>query len=152
MEAPITAPSKTANSGSKRRTTMKYMLMMHTPRGTGEWEIFSWAPEDFQAHVEHQNRLNQEITEAGEWVEEQAPSPPAEAKRGRSGANDEPVTDGPCPEAKQFLAGYWIVDVEPPDRAYEIAAEDSAAPGPGGAPLNMAIEVRQVMGGAPAEA
>ena len=52
-------------------------------------------------------------------------------------------------KAKEFLAGYWIVDVETPERAFAIAAEASAAPGPGGAPLNMAIEVRQVMSGPP---
>ena len=55
------------------------------------------------------------------------------------------VTDGPFAETKEFLAGYWIVDVESPERAVEIAAHISAAPGPGGGPLNMPIEVRQVM-------
>jgi len=53
------------------------------------------------------------------------------------------------PESKEFLAGYWIVDVESPERAYEIAAQASAAPGPGGAPLNRAIEVRQVLSAPP---
>jgi hypothetical protein len=43
------------------------------------------------------------------------------------------------------------VDVDSPDRAYAIAAEASAAPGPGGTPLNMAIEVREVMSGVPPE-
>jgi hypothetical protein len=59
------------------------------------------------------------------------------------------VTDGPYPEAKEFLAGYWIVDVETPKRAHEIAARASAAPGKGGAPLNMPIEVREVMSAPP---
>ena len=62
-----------------------------------------------------------------------------------------PVTDGVFPESKEFLAGYWIVDVESPERAYAIAAQASAAPGPGGKPLNLAIEVRQVMSGPPPE-
>ena len=48
-----------------------------------------------------------------------------------------------------FLAGYWIVDTPTLERAYAIAAKASAAPGPGGTPLNMAIEVRQVMAGPP---
>jgi hypothetical protein len=61
------------------------------------------------------------------------------------------VTDGPFAEAKEFLAGYWIVDVENQERAYEIAARASAAPGPGGAPLNMPIEVRQVMSAPPVD-
>ena len=61
------------------------------------------------------------------------------------------VTDGPFAEAKEFLAGYWIVDVERPERAYEIAARASAAPGPGGAPMNMPIEVREVMSAPPVD-
>jgi hypothetical protein len=41
------------------------------------------------------------------------------------------------------------VDVESAERAYEIAAKASVAPGPGGAPLFIAIEVRQVLSGLP---
>jgi hypothetical protein len=70
----------------------------------------------------------------------------------RAGKDGRPVTDGPFAEAKEFLAGFWIVDVDRPERAYEIAARASAAPGPGGAPLDMPIEVRQVMSGPPADA
>ena len=50
---------------------MKYLLMMHMPRGTGEWEIFNWPPQDLEAHMEHLNRVNRELREAGEWVEVQ---------------------------------------------------------------------------------
>ena len=45
----------------------------------------------------------------------------------------------------EFLAGYWIVDVETPERAYAIAARASAAPGLDGKPLKLGIEVREVM-------
>jgi hypothetical protein len=69
----------------------------------------------------------------------------------RAGKDGKPVTDGVFPEGKEFLAGYWIVDVDSPDRAYAIAAQASAAPGPGGAPLIMPIEVRQVMSAPPPE-
>ena len=55
------------------------------------------------------------------------------------------MTDGVFPESKEFLAGYWIVDVESAERAYEIAARISGAPGPGGSALSMPIEVRQIM-------
>jgi len=63
----------------------------------------------------------------------------------RAADDGKPITDGVFPESKEFLVGYWIIDVDSPERAYQIAAEASAAPGPGGKPLNMAIEVRQVM-------
>ena len=76
---------------------------------------------------------------------------PHQAKVVRAGKDGAPITDGVFPESKEFLAGYWIVDVESPEQAYAIAARASAAPGPGGAPMNMPIEVRQVMSGPPEE-
>ena len=82
---------------------------------------------------------------AGELVAAEGLGAPEQAKRVRAGDDGKPITDGVFPEAKEFLVGYWIVDVDSPERAYQIAAEASAAPGVGGKPLNMAIEVRQVM-------
>jgi hypothetical protein len=64
----------------------------------------------------------------------------------RGQKNDLPVTDGIFPESKEFLLGYWIVNVETPERAYAIAGRISAAPGPGGLPTNMPIEVRRFAG------
>ena len=46
---------------------------------------------------------------------------------------------------RPLLAGYRVVDVESEDRALEIAARASAAPGPAGVPIQQPIEVRQVM-------
>ena len=124
---------------------MKYMLMMHTPRGTGDYQILKWAPAALQAHMDHMHALNKDLTEAGEMVGCEGLQAPGEAKLVRAGKRGEPITDGPFPEAKEFLAGYWIVDVSRVERAYEIAARASTAPGPDGEPLNMPIEVRQVM-------
>lgn len=124
---------------------MTYILMMNAPRGTGDYQINSWAPEDFQAHMAFMHNLNKELTEAGEFVAAEGLTPPAEAKLVRVGKNGEPATDGVFPESKEFLAGYWIVDVDSAERAYEIAARASAAPGPGGKPLIIPIEVRRIM-------
>jgi hypothetical protein len=131
---------------------MRYLLMMHTPFGTGDYQFKSWSPEDWQAHAAFLNAYNQELTERGEWVDVLGLTPPAKAKLVRAGKDGAPITDGPFPESKEFLAGFWIVDVDSPERACELAAKASAAPGPGGAPLNMAIEVREVMGGPPKDA
>ena len=128
---------------------MKYILMMHAPKGTGDWAITDWDPKDFQAHMDFMHRLNKDLTQSGELVGCEGLAEPAQAKVVRAGTDGRPVTDGVFPEAKEFLAGYWIVDVESPERAYEIAAQASVAPGPGGAPLYLAIEVRQVMSGPP---
>jgi hypothetical protein len=132
---------------------MKYMLMMHAPRGTGEWQVNSWSEEDFKAHIAFMHDLNRDLTGSGELAGAEGLAAPGEARVVRAGKNGVPaITDGPFPEAKEFLAGYWIVEVDSAERAYEIAARASAAPGPGGNALNIPIEVRQVMSGPPLDA
>ena len=131
---------------------MRYMLMMHAPRGTGDWAVSGWSPDDLKAHISFMIDLNKKLNAAGELVGAEGLAPPGEARVVRAGKNGAPaVTDGPFAEAKEFLAGYWIVEVDRTDRAYAIAAEASAAPGKGGAPLNMPIEVRQVMSAPPVD-
>jgi hypothetical protein len=129
---------------------MKFILMMHATRGKGDWEVMNWPPGDLKAHIEFMVGFNRELTESGELVGAEGLAGPNEARVVRARKDGPPaVTDGPFPEAKEFLAGYWIVDCESKERAYAIAARASAAPGPGGAPLNMPIEVRQVMSAPP---
>jgi hypothetical protein len=129
---------------------MKYMLMMNTPRG-GPYKIMTWPPKDIQAHIGFMKRLAQELSQSGELVAAEGLAGPDQAKLIRAGKDGLPITDGVFPEAKEFLAGFWIVDVESPERAYTIAAKASAAPGVGGEPMNMPIEVRQVMSAPPDE-
>jgi hypothetical protein len=131
---------------------MKYMLMMHAPRGKGDWQVSDWTPEDLKAHINFMKWFAEELGAAGELVGAEGLAGPDQARVVRAGRNGAPeVTDGPFAEAKEFLAGYWIVDCDTPRRAYEIAAKASAAPGPGGRPLNMPIEVREVMSAPPVE-
>jgi hypothetical protein len=129
---------------------MKFMLMMHAPRGNGDWGLMNWPPKDIKAHIDFMIAFSKELGANGELVGGEGLAGPNEARIVRADAKGAPlVTDGPYPEAKEFLAGYWIVDTPTAERAYAIAAKASAAPGPGGKPLNMAIEVRQVMAGPP---
>jgi hypothetical protein len=127
---------------------MRFMLTQnYAPTEVAPELISAWAPEDAKAHIEFQVRLNEELTERGELVDAQALTGPELAKIvTHDGVGSPVVTDGPFPEAKEFLAGYRIVDVESPERAVEIAAESSAAPGPGGRPIKTPIEVREMMG------
>jgi hypothetical protein len=129
---------------------MKYMLMMNTPRG-GPYKIMSWPQEDIRAHINFMKDLGKELSESGELVAAEGLAGPDQATLVRAGKDGLPITDGVFPESKEFLAGYWIVDVESPERAFAIAAKASAAPGQGGAPMNMAIEVRQVMSAPPVD-
>ncbi len=129
---------------------MKFMLMMHAPRGSGDYQTNQWKPEEFRAHIQFMKDLNRGLREAGELVGVEGLAPPGQARIVRSKGEGAPeVTDGPFAESKEFLVGYWIVDVESAERAHAIAARASTAPGPGGKPLGIAIEVRQVMGAPP---
>ena len=105
-----------------------------------------WDPADVKAHLEYLTRINDELAANGELVEMQALVAPELAKIVSADGRSTPViTDGPFPEAKEVLAGYQMLDVESEERAVEIAARVSSAPGPDGVPLRQRIEVRQVM-------
>ncbi|HUI43146.1 MAG TPA: YciI family protein [Terriglobia bacterium] len=123
---------------------MKYILLM-TGTKAGVDTCRAWSPSDVQAHFKFLMRLNKELSESGELVANEPLAAPDEARVVRAGKDGTPVTDGVFPESKEFLLGYWMVDVESPERAYQIAARLSAGPGPGGVPTNMPIEVRQMM-------
>jgi hypothetical protein len=132
---------------------MKFMLMMHAPKaGWKDAGIGTWPPADIQAHIAFMMRFNDELRQSGELVDAQGLAGPEEALVVRANAAGAPdVTDGPFAEAKEFLAGFWIVDVESREQAYAIAARASAAPGKGGGAMSIPIEVRQVMSAPPQE-
>lgn len=132
---------------------MKFILMMGMKTGEESMSkgIMTWPKEDIQAHIGFMIGFSKELKDAGELVSAEGLAWPDQAKLVRAGKDGTPITDGVFPESKEFLIGYWIIDVENAERAYQLAARVSAAPGPGGTPLNMPIEVRQIMSGPPEE-
>jgi hypothetical protein len=123
---------------------MKYILMMAGTKA-GVDTYHAWTKNDVDAHMAILKNISKELTESGEFVGTEGLAGPDQAKVVRGQKGDMPVTDGIFPESKEFLLGYWIVDVATPERAYAIAGRISAAPGPGGVPTNLPIEVRQIM-------
>ena len=121
---------------------MKYILLMSGTRA-GIEGYHTWSKPDIEAHMAVLHRINKDLTASGEFVATQGLADPRDAKVVRGERNGAPVTDGIFPESKEFLLGYWIVDVASSQRADAIAGRISAAPGPGGKPTNMPIEVRQ---------
>jgi hypothetical protein len=132
---------------------MRFMLLQNYGEvESGCAPITEWTPDDIRAHIDFQHALNAELMAMGELVDAQGLAGPDQAKFVVSDGLGAPViTDGPFPESKELLAGYRIVDVESIERAIEIAAQLSAAPGPDGVPIRQAIELRQVMSIADAE-
>ncbi|NUS45434.1 MAG: hypothetical protein HOQ24_17300 [Mycobacteriaceae bacterium] len=126
---------------------MKYMLIKtYSPAANCDTNLTQWKPEEVKAHIDFQVALGEELRRTGEFVDAQGLAWPDEAKIVSSDGRSAPVvTDGPFLESKEFLAGYWIVDVDSPERAVEIAAKASASPGPGGVPIAEYIQVRAIM-------
>jgi hypothetical protein len=130
---------------------MKYMLIMNTPRD-GYTQYMNWPKKVLEANVAFMHAFNDKLKRHGELVSAFGLGSPQQARLVRAGQDGRPITDGVFPESKEYLAGYWIVDVETPERAYELAAEASTAPGAAvrGADGKLVdhfwIEVREVMG------
>lgn len=112
---------------------MKYILLMSGMRaGVGQYH--AWSKQDSEAQMAVLQRINKDPTPSGEFVATQGLAEPSEAKVVRGEKNRVPLTDGIFPQSKEFLLGYWIVDVAKAERAYAIAGQISAAPGPGANP------------------
>jgi hypothetical protein len=122
---------------------MKYILLMAgTKAGVDTYR--AWTKKDIDTHMAGLKSLAKDLRESGELAAEQGLTGPEEAIVVRGQKNGMPVTDGIFPESKEFLLGYWVIDVATPEQAYAIATRLSTVPGPGGAPTNMPIEVRQL--------
>lgn len=122
---------------------MKYMLLMTGTKADFDWYA-QWSPQGLQAHSSFMRDLSRQLKEEGAFVATEALGWPDQAKIVRAASDGTPITDGVFPESKEFLAGYWIVDVESPEEAYRIAARLSAQPAPDGV-SGAPIEVRQIM-------
>jgi hypothetical protein len=109
-----------------------------------------WSQEDVKRMVEFMNEVNADLKAKKQYVVAEGLVGPDEARLVKANDDGTPsVTDGPFAESKEFIAGFWIIEVKDADEAYRFAAKVSLCPGPGGKPMHMPLEVRAV-GQAPA--
>jgi hypothetical protein len=128
----------------------KYLLLKHYRRTGGpdylvESPMDQWTPEELDAHFGYMRDLAAKLEQTGEFVDSQALSPQGTFVR-YDGPGRPPVTDGPFAETKDLIAGWMIIDVDDYERALEVAAELSAAPGQGGQPVREWLELRPFLG------
>ena len=129
----------------------KYLLLKHyrgAPAAVNDVPMEQWAPEEITAHIRYMDDFAAKLEETGEFVGGQALS--AEGMWVRyDGEGRPPVTDGPFAETKDLIAGWMIIDVDSQERAVELAAELSAAPGAGGKPIHEWLELRPFLAESP---
>jgi hypothetical protein len=127
---------------------VKYLLLKHYRGGPapvmGQPPMDQWTPQEVDAHIQYMRDFADRLKETGEFVDERALAPEGTFVRS-GGEGRPPVTDGPFAETKDLIAGWMIIDVESWDRAAELAAELSAAPGAGGEPIHEWLEVRPLL-------
>ncbi|UGT43997.1 YciI family protein [Nocardia yamanashiensis] len=122
----------------------KYLLLKHyrgAPAPANNVPMDQWTPEEVTAHVQYMQDFAAKLEATGEFVEHRALAPQGAWVRS-DGEGRPPVTDGPFAETKDLVAGWTIIDVESYERALELAAELSAAPGAGGVPIQEWLEIR----------
>ena len=130
---------------------MKYMLIMNTPRD-GYTQYMNWPKKILEANAAFMQAFTRKLSASGELVITAGLAAPDKAKKVRAGKDGKPITDGVFPESKEFLAGWWMVEVDGEARALEIAAEAATAPGTsirnwdGTTIDHLWIEVREVLG------
>jgi hypothetical protein len=113
---------------------VKYVLMIYSNPGAFQ----ALSEEERDALSGEFDALNKEIAESGEFVNGAALADPVNGKTVRVRDGVPAITDGPFAEAKEQLAGFYLVDCESIERAVEIATRDPAS-------RLWAIEVRPVM-------
>ena len=129
----------------------KYLFLKHyrgAPTPPNDVPFDQWTPEEFDDHCRFMNDFAEKLKVSGEFVDSQALA--ADGMWVRSdGAGRPPVVDGPFAETKDLIAGWMVVDVDSRERAIELAAELSGAPGYRGEPVQEWLEVRPFMGEPP---
>ena len=117
---------------------MKYLILIYS--NPESREIWANIPaEQRRTGLEVYEALNAELEASGELIVTEALVEPASAKRVAVSEGRTVTSDGPFPEAKELLGGFYLIDCDSEERATEIAARIPEAQ------LGL-VELRPVMG------
>jgi hypothetical protein len=109
----------------------QYMLSVMGDRDTPSYAT----DEEMQAAFAATGVFNDKLKEAGSWVFAGGLHPIESATTVDGRGTKTVVTDGPFSESKEYLGGFWVIEVPDLDAALKLAAEGSKACG-------AAVEVR----------
>jgi hypothetical protein len=116
---------------------MKYLILIWgNPASRAAWESFS--REERAEGLKLYEALNEDLAASGELIVTEALADPSLTKRVSVRDGETFTSDGPFAEAKELLAGFFLVECETEERAIEIAARVPEAE------LDL-VEVRPVM-------
>jgi hypothetical protein len=121
-----------------REAFVKYVVLIYgNPESRRAWEGMS--DEQRAAGLALYRQLNDDLDASGERIVSERLAFPELTKRVSVSDGAPMTTDGPFAEAKEFLAGFYLLDCESEERAVEIAGRVPEA-------SFGVVEVRPVMG------
>lgn len=100
---------------------MKYLILIYHNQSARE----AWADmssEDRSKAMRAHASLLADLAESGELMAAEALADPSQGKRVLVGAGHTTTTDGPFPELKEYLAGFYLVECDDIERAVAYAA------------------------------
>jgi hypothetical protein len=101
---------------------VKYLIMLYGNPTTRQW----WESLSDGAKAEAASghfAIGEALQASGEMIVTEALADPATGRRVTVADGQVTTTDGPFAEAKEYLAGFYLVECETPERAMEIAAQ-----------------------------
>ncbi len=118
---------------------MRYVILIYNNPASGQ--VFdALPPARRKAGMAAFRALNEQLTASGEMIATEALADPSLAKQVQVSNGQTVTSDGPFPEAKEHLAGFYLIDCDDIDTAIAYAAQvHEAAAGVD------RIEVRPVM-------
>jgi hypothetical protein len=100
---------------------MKYLILIWSnPESREIWESFS--AEERSEGFAYYATLAEDLEASGELIVTEALADPSLTKRVTVREGQTMTSDGPFAEAKELLAGFFLVECESTERAVEIAA------------------------------
>ena len=120
---------------------MKYLLLIYQNEQVWQGRSPEESARIFNEYMDYTRTIHRN----GNYIAGEALQPVATATTVRQRNGKTLTTDGPFAETKDLIAGWMVIDVETYERALELAAELSAAPGAGGKPIHEWLEVRPLL-------
>ena len=118
---------------------MRYMVIVKSDPQTEDMEM---PPEAMEQMYATMGRYNEQLADAGVMLAGEGLLPSTEGFKVRFDGEQRAVVDGPFTEAKELIAGFWLLEADSRDEAIEWI---SKAPF-GGVPGGFELEVRQIAG------
>ena len=132
----LTAHTGCRGDAQVKEHKVKYLILMQVDPAVLE----GLTPEQQSQVMAGHQKFMSATKESGEFLSTYALADPAQTVTVRASNGAPEVSDGPFAEAKEYMGGFYLVDVENHERAVELARQipDAAIDG-------LALEVRPVM-------